>query len=93
MAKKLKKDEDINRYKAEMLLHIICESCNKSALSGHDIMSVLLACMTEVAFETMSVEHTDKNFEEIADVVRKKFLEGLQFYRENEEKENGKESK
>lgn len=91
MAKKKTKGEDINRYKAEKLLHIICEACNKAALPGYEILSVLQACMTEVAFYTMTVERTDENFEGIAELAKKKLLEGLKYYREKEEKENGKE--
>ena len=85
MAKKKKKGQDINEYKSEMLLHIICEACNKAALSGHDILCVLLACMTDVSYTTLSVEPTDENFENIAEHIKKQFLEGLKHYREMEE--------
>ena len=87
MAKKKTKIKDIDDYKSEMLLHIICEACNKAALSGNDIMCVLQAAMTEVVYTTMNGEHTDENFEKIAEIVKKRFLEGLKYYREMEEKE------
>ena len=92
MAKKKTKIEDVNALKSEMLLHIICEACNKAALSGHDIICVLLACMTDVSYNTLSVESTDENFEKIAEHIKKEFLAGLKHYREMEEKENVNEN-
>lgn len=93
MAKKKTKGEDVNALKSEMLLHIICEACNKAALPGHEILCVLQACMVDVSYSTLTVEPTDENFEKIADHFKERYLEGMKKYREVEEKENGNENK
>lgn len=93
MAKKKTQSEDVNFDKAEKLLHTICVACDKADLKGHDILYVLMACMTEVSFRTFSKEPTNENFEEFSELIKQKLLEGLIIYRDNEEQENGNENK